>query len=235
MTMDSACQRKLCQNKTAADLVTRCGHKFHLSCLESSRSFKNYENKCLVCNTDIYKSKMIEEMFLQAKRQESPYYDELLEFIKLINDYRSIDVNYNFMKNLINLGFDLNSNDFFNERILRNISEKDNVHKLNILIDLGLDLKANNKLAKHVFMHAVGYGSFCILEKLKELDVLPKTIPLELNIEFRYLKIKWLIENGFDLNRKIGGIYPIHEASSRWNIDEVKFCLITVQILILKT
>ena len=224
MTMDSACQRKLCRKRTVADLVARCGHKFHFSCLKS-RSFAKHKSKCPVCNTDIYKSKMIEGIFLQAKRQKRPCYDELLKFIESINYYQSIDFNYNFMKDLIDLGFNLNSNDFFNETILLFISERDNVHKLNILIELGLDLTANKKLAKHVFIYALRQGSFCILEKLKELDVLPKTFPQKFNIEFTYRKIKWLIENGFDLNRRIGAIYPIHEASRRWDIDEVKFLL----------
>lgn len=229
-------QRELRHKIIKPDFTARCGHKFFSSSLPLKR-YENYLRKCPTCKIDIYKSKMVEGVLLKAREHDKSNYEELVGFFKPFDYYLEsccdrfwmrtckIKIDINLIKLAIYYGYDLNRDDRFNERIVQYISQIDNVHKLNCLIELGLDLKMNKGLAHSMFSWALKKGSICILDRLKELDVAPKALKKTYSFECTYKLTKWLIDNGYDLNRRIGDSYPIHLACDQMDIEVVKLML----------
>lgn len=216
------------------DFQARCGHSFRSSNLPQKR-YEDNLSECPSCKIKIYKSKMVEGVLFKAREHDESNYEELLELFKQIMDcfyvryggfgsrsdkIKVLDINL--IKKAIDYGYDLNRDDIFNERLLQYISETNNVCKLNCLIELGLDLEMNEGFAHSIFGWALKNGSICILDRIKELKVAPKTIKKSYSFDYTYRITKWLIDNGFDLNRRIGCSYPIHLACDRWDIEVVK-------------
>lgn len=70
--------------------------------------------------------------------------------------------------------------------------------KLNMLIELGLDLKSNNHFTNVVLRWALKMDSFCVLDRVKGLGLLHE---LNFKFEHTYRNKKWLSDNGFNLNQ----------------------------------
>ena len=97
------------------------------------------------------------------------------------------------MEVAINFGFNLNSLDRQVMTLLKYICENDLVHKLNLLIDLGLKLSADEDLGKYFWELALSSESFDILEKMKEFGFDPKNVKSAYTAKFRLTK--WLIKS----------------------------------------
>lgn len=228
---DSANQRELRHKIIKPDFTARCGHRFFSSSLPLKR-FDDYLLECPTCKIEIYNSQMVEGVLLKAREHDKSNYEELNGFFKQFNKCHEfglrsykIEVDINLIKIAIDYGYDLNMNDIFNEILLQYISEANNVYKLNCLIELGLDLKMNEGLAHSIFGWALKKGLICILDRIKELKVVPKDLKETYPIEYTYRVTKWLIDNGFDLNQRMDDKYPIHSACDQMDIDVVKLML----------
>ena len=104
-----------------------------------------------------------------------------------------IEIGIRTMEVAINFGFNLNSLDRQVMTLLKYICENDLVHKLNLLIDLGLKLSADEDLGKYFWELALSSESFDILEKMKEFGFDPKNVKSAYTAKFRLTK--WLIKS----------------------------------------
>lgn len=224
----------LCSKEIKSDcdsFVTRCGHKFHDSCIQEF--FRKNETECPKCSTILLISKKIEGILFKAHESKSINFYELAELFDKIEIYKKnmskkipIGIKKTVLEEAINLGFDLNSFNYINyhvQELLQYICENDLTIKLNILIDLGLKLDPSENFGNYVWMTAFKNESFGILENMRELNFDPKEIKLN---SLKSLRLtKWLIDNGFDVNRYIGGKSFIHSACDSNIIDLVKLLI----------
>lgn len=220
MSESVVCQ--LCFEGCEVLFIARCGHKFHEKCL---KKWKRSKYRCTICGIKFFKSKDLEKVLFNALEQNSPFYDEIFTLFEHIEDkkYAQIEFNETALKEAINLGFDLSS---LNETLilmLTLICNEDSVRKLNILMDLGLKLKPDEKIGVFFWDMALKNESLYILEIMKGLGFDPKAVHPSYAIKNRVTR--WLFKNGFDLNTKIDGCYQIHLAVLHEDLELVKFLL----------
>lgn len=231
-----ACQ--VCENGINVDFVTRCGHKFHTNCIILKKNPKNAPNFCPVCQNKIFNSIMLEGVLNKARQQddeqdsENSNFDTILNFFEEINDFdrlkissnnmmrhplrnRNVEIDKYVIETAINFGLDLNSNDPIYKGLLKFICVTDNLHKLNLLIDMGLILNENEELGIWFVREALNNESLRILERMKEFGFDPKTFGKYFEFNFTFILTKWLIENGFDIYQKINSDYIIHIACNQ--------------------
>ena len=155
----------ICKDTTCeCDFVTRCGHYFHEKCL-ADWLLKQIE--CPYCRSIISKSKLREKFIWGVRKAEfnKTVADELISFFERITEIDQQAVSYNnrrskyepykyhpdiplygreMIENLIIAEWNINSKDGGCLNLLYNIREKDDIYRLNLLLDHGLNLLDEN-------------------------------------------------------------------------------------------
>ena len=205
--------------------TARCNHKFHSNCAENQRHNYIQTFEYPQCKTSILRSKIFEQVVKKAQEQESLYCEDLDDLFIEILKYKAqnniiLPIEKNLLEIAVSFGLDLNFLDGKYEYLIKYICAHDLTHKLNILLELGLRLDINEPVRNCFLDFALQFESFGILEKLKEFGFDPNSVNKFYPDKFRLSK--WLIENGFDINKQIENRNLIHAASDKGNFELIK-------------
>lgn len=174
----TVCQ--ICNDESLdCDFTTRCGHEFHQNCL---LTWMKTKRACPECEGYITLSRTGEK--LMRNMNELGYNDDKVKkyqnFYENISGIRLCDPNYlqcniavpfydrKFLEKFIELGWDINSPNDGGKTLLLKAAERDDLHRLELLIDLGMDLGNENKWGEDAIKTAKTNNSYIVLERLKK-------------------------------------------------------------------
>lgn len=143
--------------------------------------------------------------------------------------------------NLLKIGWNVNSKVEGGLDLLKKACEKDDLFRLNLLINAGLKLDSNSEFEKVAIDTAKHYSSNLILERINNVKILSISNNLQLvtisndsgdqlieacqNNNFD--KVKALVEKGVDVNyRNHRGSRPIHKACASANLVIVEYLIV---------
>lgn len=217
----------LCLKRKGTDFIARCGHNFHDDCIKKQFDASS-EFKCPKCGISLIKSKVLEGILFKASEQEYVNYDNLVSFFVILDkgDQLYIRFDMNLITTAINLGLDFNVHTDYLLKLLKSICDRDSVHQLNKLLDLGLKMETiKNNFDPQIWYYAFEKESFSLMFRFKDFGFYPKDLNEELVFDFRLSK--WLIENEFEVNPGISKSSLILQACKDRNLNKLKHLLET--------
>ena len=196
-------------------IYSRCGHILHEYCFKKTK-------ECPLCYTVLSNSYKIECLFVKIKdsnlkESEKEKLSKCLErFFNKKCEYVHFDA-----ETLIKLqavGWDINENDCGGPNIFYRACYTDDIERVNLLIEHGLDLE---KYGKRGLNDACLSSSSNTFERLRNLD-----IEFDSDIIFRAISknnfkaMKFAVEHGADVNSLgIGDERPIQAAAKRGSVE----------------
>lgn len=154
-------------NKSGTESISRCGHILHLDCF---RKLKN--SRCRKCGIGLSRDIEVEKVFANifALGLDNPEAKELkicLEsFMTKEGQYDIISFNSAILGKLQKFGWDINKEDFGGPKLFYKACEFDDLVKVNLLIEFGIDL---NKYGSEGLSKA--HSSFDTIDRLVKLGV----------------------------------------------------------------
>lgn len=219
MNQEQICAK--CQ-KNGVELYSRCGHILHekwLTCFY-------YENQCPVCKTRLSKSAAFEQMIRKIKLANLDFdtAEELIYCVEKFASYESriysapISYDSSILEHLQRLGWDINSYKFKGGELFYRACITDDIDKVNMLIEHGLNLDIYGPKGLH---YAITYSSHDVFERLRQLEVkYPQDIIFELIRLENFGMLKRIVELGADVNKR-----PIHAAAENGSISIFEFLI----------
>jgi ankyrin repeat protein len=225
----------ICKEADPCDFKTRCGHLFHELCLES---WFISNSTCPYCRQNISKSKSRELLLWNIKRPttEKTVVDEIEKFfnsiiIQDINKYPIPKYGREMVKNLTQMGWNINIKDDGGFNLLRNVCIQDDLYRLNLLFEHGLVL--SDETEKQVLEIAKVNQSNLVYSRIRNrkinsnYDTMNESTQLhEACSKNDLTAVKDLIENGADVNaRDKRGTRPLHKACASASLELIEYLI----------
>lgn len=221
------------------DFITRCRHEFHETCLSE---WIKTRRACPLCNGYITLSRSGEKLlrnmtelgFNDDEVKKYQYFYEDITGTTLCDPNNlqcTVTVPFydrKFLEKFIELGWDINSPNDGGLTLLSKAAERDDLHRLEILIDLGMELLNENKWGEAAIKTATANKSYIVLDRLNKYKA--EVINTSLHAvcaNDNFKRVKQLVEEeGADVNARDSlGNRPLHYACSRASLRVVNYLL----------
>jgi ankyrin repeat protein len=219
---------------------------------------------CPYCRQFISNFTEKERLFFNIKKlkMDNPKNSELMKFLtgimhfKKSNAYTCIDsrrfstilifnpdipsYDTEMLESLKKIGWDINSSTEGGLELLKKICQRDDLYRLNLLLDFGLRLDQGSEFEKVATEISIRNQSNLVLERIvieKSISLTRKLQDLSLNIDdgdslveacqkSNFEKVKLYVEKGVDVNfRDARGARPLHKACSSANIKIIEYLI----------
>ena len=235
----------ICREDSVCDFVTRCGHNFHEKCLMKAIDC-SYSRECPYCRQSISRSKFCEKYLFKTKNLNVKLKGEIISLLGSLNNIDMSSGNSmreygrseikpfgtHVLEQLIKIGWDINSPTEGGPRLLEWICERDDLHRLNFMFELGLKLDNKPDLKNRVLKIAEEKSSVLVAGRINEyVMIIPSddngNSPLHIAVTSNNLNtVKDLIAKGSDVNaRNNYGVKPLHLAALEANLDIVSYLI----------
>ena len=133
-----------------------------------------------------------------------------------------------FLEKFIELGWEINSPNEGGLTLLSKAAERDDLHRLELLIDLGMELLIENKWGEAAIKTATANNSYIVLDRLNKYKA--EVINTSLHAvcaNDNFKRVKQLVEEeGADVNARDSlGNRPLHYACARGSLKVVNYLL----------
>lgn len=160
----------ICKKDTECDFITRCGHNFHESCINGCCFSCPKCGECVTC------SKFVEKILFNTKKLDKNTQNEIYSILK---EFFGVDITSYEISHLLKIGHfnslvlgklavKARSLKGLHSILLRWICRRDDLYRLNVLIDHGLKLETNLKFAKSALKLAEKKGSYLVKNRIED-------------------------------------------------------------------
>lgn len=249
------------EEDSPCDFITGCGHCFHFECLWSNRYSKMITKECPYCRQSISNFTEKERLLYNMKRLKfdankthgitnflsnymnykysTAYAYNLNETRIVLAKVATFSYGEKMMEDLKQIGWNINSSAEGGLNLLIQVCEKDDLYRLNLLIDYGLKLDPGSAYENEATKAALNNSSFLVLQKI----IIEKSNSMAhqyeaINFENygdqlidacqgnNFERVKALIKEGADVDfRDHRGSRPIHKACSFANIKIIDYLI----------
>lgn len=244
------------------DFITRCSHCFHFKCLWPGKYKAETSKPCPFCRRTvsnfIEKEKILSNMkILKLDKDKN---ENIINFLDMIMDFKKSIANSavckfspiadniklipsygkEMIENLTKLGWNVHDKSGGGIDLLKRICERDDLYRLNLLIDNGLKLNPGSEYEMEATNTATAFFSNLVLERItseklrsttQKLKVLSLKIYsgdqlIEACQNNNFEMVKYFVEKGVDVNsRDTRGARPIHKACASASLDIINYLI----------